>query len=116
MVLHVGLLFSTRNDSPPSEALLRMEALSKPKAPDAQNGYFILLGLDAPPGVDAQAYGLKPWNKNNEASNKNMSDTLKTDTEKKDQVRKAHWGNMPTDLGPEDQCPTRLEKCFDPDV
>jgi hypothetical protein len=116
VLLYAGLLFINRHDSPPSEAILRMEALSKPKVPDAQNGYFILLGLDAPPGEDAQAYGLKRWNKNVEASKKNMSDALKADTEERDRVRKAHWGNMPIDLGPKDQCPTRLEKCFDPDV
>jgi hypothetical protein len=116
VVLYAGLLFINRHDSPPSEAFLRMEALSKPKVLDAQNGYFILLGLDAPPGEDAQAYGLKRWNKNVEASKKNMSDALKADTEERDRVRTAHWGNMPTDLGPKDQCPTRLEKCFDPDV
>jgi hypothetical protein len=116
VLLYAGLLFINRHDSPPSEAFLRMEVLSKPKVPDAQNGHFILLGLDAPPREDALAYGLKRWNKNVEASKKNMSDALKADTEERDRVRKAHWGNMPTDLGLKDQCPTRLEKCFDPDV
>jgi hypothetical protein len=112
VLLYAVLLFINRNDSPPSDAFLRMEALSKPKVADAQNGYFILLGLDAPPGGDAHAYGVARLNSGLVVFTSGSSDAMKADSEAIEGNRAAHWRNMPTVLGPKDDCPTQLERCF----
>jgi hypothetical protein len=112
VLLYAGLLFINRNDSPPSEAFLRMEALSKPKVPDAQNGYFILLGLDAPPGEDALAYGVTRLNSVLAVATSSPPDAIKVDSAAQESNRATHWRNMPNVLGPKGDCPTQVERCF----
>jgi hypothetical protein len=109
LLAYAWLLWLNRKDEPPSAAYLQLVERAKPKVPDAENGFFILAGMDAPPGADVHSHGVSVWKKAIEPITPAPPTADSNNNVESDRTK--YWRTLPQWTMAENQCPYSLQAC-----